>query len=69
MDLRTLSLTEKIALANKLLSVAEGDEFLLNGEVWFRIDQREFKVTPVGSMDEDDCAWVPATTMDIIQSF
>lgn len=68
-DLRILSLAEKGDLATKLLKVAPGDELILNGEVWFRIDRSEFKVTPESNPDSDDCYWVPAKIIDIVRAF
>jgi len=45
--------------ATQLLRLAEGEELVVEGEVWTRFDD-EFKVSPHGEAGDydKDCAWV-----------
>jgi hypothetical protein len=49
-----------------LMALKVGEEAVVNGELWWRIDHKEFKVSPHGENDPDtDCYWVYRNREDI----
>jgi len=62
---KRLTKPEKVAL---VMSLAQGDEVIIDGRIWFRIDANEFKVHRKGFEPDtkgSDTTWIPRRKTDV----